>query len=151
MTSPYSIKLKDPRWQKKRLKILERDGWACQLCDDSESTLVVHHRRYLPGTEPWDYPDHLLVTLCEDCHESERSERPECESELLEQLRERFFSSDIHSLMIGFHHLELPRSSDRTAAMLEWVLSSPEIQQELLDRYSLTLKAKHGKFELDRQ
>ena len=37
-------KYKDPRWQKKRLKILERDKWACQLCDGKEKTLHIHHK-----------------------------------------------------------------------------------------------------------
>ena len=41
MPSEYSQKLKDPRWQKKRLQILERDEWNCQICHDNESTLVV--------------------------------------------------------------------------------------------------------------
>jgi 5-methylcytosine-specific restriction endonuclease McrA len=68
----YGLKLKDPRWQKKRLHILERDHWTCQDCLDTESTLEVHHTEYLPNTEPWDYPDELLVTLCEKCHEKYR-------------------------------------------------------------------------------
>jgi hypothetical protein len=36
----YSDKLKDPRWQKKRLEVFERDGWCCQCCGDSESPLL---------------------------------------------------------------------------------------------------------------
>jgi hypothetical protein len=52
----YSQKLKDPRWQKKRLEILERDGWKCMACGDKEKTLHVHHIFYLPGKEPWDIP-----------------------------------------------------------------------------------------------
>lgn len=45
----YSDKLKDPRWQKKRLEILTRDEWTCQICFDTESTLVVHHQKYKAG------------------------------------------------------------------------------------------------------
>jgi hypothetical protein len=62
----YGEKLKDPRWQRKRLGILERDGWSCRICSDSETTLHVHHIEY--GGDPWDVPDNLLVTLCEHCH-----------------------------------------------------------------------------------
>lgn len=62
----YSDKLKDPRWQKRRLKTFERDNWRCQLCGDSETTLNVHHIKY--GKEPWDVPDEYLITLCEHCH-----------------------------------------------------------------------------------
>jgi len=65
----YSEKLKDPRWQKKRLEILQRDEFMCQLCQDTESTLVVHHYKY--SGEPWEAEDIHLITLCESCHESE--------------------------------------------------------------------------------
>jgi len=39
MKVTYAEKLKDPRWQKKRLEIMERDEWTCQWCVDSESPL----------------------------------------------------------------------------------------------------------------
>src|SRR5690349_9251321 len=64
----YSAKLKDPRWQKKRLSILERAGWKCQCCEDDKSTLQVHHLIY-GDCEPWDVPDETLECLCEACHE----------------------------------------------------------------------------------
>ena len=63
----YSEKLKDPRWQKKRLEILNRDEFACQKCGDTETTLHVHHKKYNSG-EPWDIGNDHLTTLCEFCH-----------------------------------------------------------------------------------
>jgi len=63
----YSKKLKDPRWQQKRVEILERDNFTCQLCGDKKTTLIVHHKEY-KKCEPWDYHNDMLVTLCEDCH-----------------------------------------------------------------------------------
>src|SRR6185503_9899629 len=65
----YAEKLKDPRWQKKRLEILERDNWACFICGDKETTLHVHHEEYVKGREPWEAVDYMLTTLCENCHE----------------------------------------------------------------------------------
>lgn len=62
----YKEKLLDPRWQKKRLKILERDDWACQICEATEETLHVHHEEY--HKEPWETPDNKLRTLCAGCH-----------------------------------------------------------------------------------
>lgn len=62
----YSELLKDPRWQKKRLQIMERDGFACKLCGNKEKTLHVHHLAYTK--KPWDADDKELVTLCESCH-----------------------------------------------------------------------------------
>jgi hypothetical protein len=73
--SAYSKKLKDPRWQKKRLQILERDNWKCRHCYDAESTLHVHHLLYAPNAEPWDYDPMFLLTLCETCHQSETDNR----------------------------------------------------------------------------
>lgn len=71
----YSEKLRDPRWQKKRLKILERDGFACVSCESGlqdGKTLHVHHKRY--ANNPWDVADDDLETLCEACH-AETTER----------------------------------------------------------------------------
>lgn len=62
----YSEKLKDPRWQKKRLKVFERDNFSCILCQDKETTLNVHHERYLKN--PWDANLSDLTTLCKYCH-----------------------------------------------------------------------------------
>jgi len=140
----YSKKLRDPRWQKKRLEILERDDWKCQKCFDSESTLAVHHRRYWQDTEPWDYPDELLVTLCENCHEIERSVRADYEHNLLEILRGHFFAEDIHSLAEGFLTMELLHSHEVVASVYGWALSSHEIQRELIDRYFIHLKEKQN-------
>jgi hypothetical protein len=70
MTITYREMLRDPRWQKKRLEIMSRDGFRCRLCGDAETTLNVHHLRYARGAAPWEYPERSLVTVCEPCHES---------------------------------------------------------------------------------
>ena len=62
----YSQKLRDPRWQRKRLEILNRDNFTCRLCNDFQSTLNVHHLKY--SGDPWDADEKHLVTLCEHCH-----------------------------------------------------------------------------------
>lgn len=67
----YSEKLKDPRWQRRRLEILERDGWACTNCEAKDQTLHVHHKRYERGKQPWESDDDDLETLCEWCHTKE--------------------------------------------------------------------------------
>jgi transposase len=67
----YSEKLKDPRWQKKRLEVFERDKFQCQACDSKDKTLHVHHLKY--EGEPWESPMEYLETLCEDCHEARTS------------------------------------------------------------------------------
>ena len=68
----YLEKLNDPRWQQKRLRIMERDNWTCLECADKKNQLQVHHIVYL-NRDPWDYPDYLFQTFCEPCHK-ERQE-----------------------------------------------------------------------------
>lgn len=68
-TKTYYEKLKDPRWQKKRLEILNRSDFSCERCGDKESTLNVHHLRYIKGNDPWDYSGSDLMAMCESCHE----------------------------------------------------------------------------------
>jgi hypothetical protein len=65
----YIEKLKDPRWQRKRLQILERDNWTCRSCGDNQGTLHVHHMLYIKNLDPWDYKDGAYQTLCDYCHE----------------------------------------------------------------------------------
>lgn len=62
----YGQKLRDPRWQMKRLEVLKRDNATCQMCGDKETELHVHHKSY--HGNPWDAPDEELQTLCKHCH-----------------------------------------------------------------------------------
>ena len=79
---PYWQKLQDPRWQKRRLDIMSRDGFKCKECGSGDKKLAVHHSYYKKGVEPWEYPDDALHTVCDDCHE----ERASSERHLLETL-----------------------------------------------------------------
>jgi hypothetical protein len=65
---PYWEKLKDPRWQKKRLELFEAAKWKCQVCECSTKELQVHHKLYLRSTDPWDYEDWAYEVLCKNCH-----------------------------------------------------------------------------------
>jgi len=65
----YADQLRDPRWQKRRLEVLERANWTCERCSDTENTLHVHHGYYERGLAPWEYPHETLYCLCETCHE----------------------------------------------------------------------------------
>jgi 5-methylcytosine-specific restriction endonuclease McrA len=40
----YSEKLTHPKWQRKRLEILNRDGFKCVLCGNEEMQLQIHHK-----------------------------------------------------------------------------------------------------------
>lgn len=66
----YYEKLRDPRWQKMRLQVMERDKFRCVSCGREDVTLNVHHAvPYRKGCEPWEYELDELTTLCEYCHE----------------------------------------------------------------------------------
>lgn len=59
-------------WKAFRNSIIRRDGDRCVKClrspADDGITLQVHHREYLPGRLPWQYPTILCETLCKGCH-----------------------------------------------------------------------------------
>lgn len=67
MTTYYE-KLKSPKWQKKRLEILNDRGFVCESCCDDSQQLHVHHKIYKKGLSPWDYPSYNYAVLCESCH-----------------------------------------------------------------------------------
>lgn len=65
----YSDLLRDPRWQRKRLEVMERADFTCEDCGDTTTTLNVHHTFYAKGRKPWEYELDTLKCLCESCHE----------------------------------------------------------------------------------
>jgi len=67
----YADLLRDPRWQRKRLEILQRDDFTCRKCKAKDKTLHVHHVAYYKGQDPWEYSDDFFLTLCFECHEEE--------------------------------------------------------------------------------
>ena len=70
MSKDWHSLYRDPRWQKKRLEVLERAEWHCENCGDSESELQVHHAYYTGSKKPWEYPINSLQALCVKCHKS---------------------------------------------------------------------------------
>ncbi len=139
--SEYSQKLRDPRWQKQRLRILERDEFTCQHCFDSESTLNVHHKDYVYGKDPWDYPDEWLVTFCETCHQEETESRPAEEKALLKVLRVKGYSaSDLNELLIAFD--QGPDAYDPMPSVLAWMISNRDAWHDYREAYFEHLKQK---------
>ena len=88
----YSEKLRDPRWQRMRLEILQRDSWKCTRCGNTENTLHVHHIKYC-GKDPWDTPVEFLKTLCEFCHSLEESMKSSV-PDLLEMFKKQGWSNE---------------------------------------------------------
>lgn len=130
----YLEKLRDPRWQKKRLEILSRDEWTCQCCFDTTSTLHVHHRRYLPKREPWEYPDGHLVTLCESCHQNETDGMREALFLLEESAALFFLSHDVDTLACALH--ESPRrDAPHFMAVVDYFLKNEDLFDAAAESY----------------
>jgi len=130
---PYSEKLKDPRWQKKRLEIMNRDKWTCQKCGDDETTLNVHHRIYLSNTDPWDYPGELLITLCENCHQYEMQAWPIVSDNLIILLKKYFFAENIQTICEGLEKFQLKHVPEVVASAYQEAFALPEVQITLIE------------------
>lgn len=100
----YAEKLRSPEWQKKRLEILERDGWSCKLCGCKEKTLHVHHRMYERAKMPWEYSDDVFLTLCENCHQQWHQIQSEVDRALCDIWAENF------EKLKNLHRVDLKRA-----------------------------------------
>lgn len=78
----YREKLEDPRWQRLRLEKMAEQDFTCEICNDRDEQLEVHHKKYkdVPDPErsqmhiitrpadPWEYELSELMCLCHTCH-----------------------------------------------------------------------------------
>ena len=153
----YTEKLKDPRWQKKRLEVLSRDQWSCIECGNTKLTLHVHHLKYAKG-EPWDIDSEYLETLCEDCHrlshqkskraqESKHREKPPNNSFLvvkhnhLIEGRYRLTLDEIRLLLLA-----ISKQDSRSSHNGE--MSIDVTAREYSDTYELLLKQAYGQIRV---
>lgn len=67
--SSYRDRLHDVRWLKKKISILERDKHTCLFCDSNGEGSNQLHVRFITREDfdPWDYPDDVYQTICDDC------------------------------------------------------------------------------------
>ncbi len=82
----YQDLLETIEWQDKRDEILQLDNFTCQVCKKSDKPLDVHHTYYNSKYLPWEYPNHSLMSLCRNCHESTH-ERKKAEKYNKERLK----------------------------------------------------------------
>lgn len=80
----YREQLLHPNWQKRRLEMLNQYSFQCGNCGDKESTLHVHHRRYVKGRMVWEYQDMELEVLCEGCHKQHHADQELMQNMLFE-------------------------------------------------------------------
>lgn len=103
--SAYARSRQDPRWQEMRLRVFNRDGWACRCCTRTDLELHAHHSYYEHGREPWDYPLDSIVTYCHNCHEAEHGRSFAGDAAVLQLLRKAGFPllDDRLALAASFH------------------------------------------------
>ena len=131
--SDYLEKLKDPRWQKKRLKILKRDEFQCTNYGDGKNTLHVHHIAYHLNKEPWDIENKLLQTLCKTCHAEETESIKLASRSLIDSLKKSGFTSvSMFSLETLFNNKDRSWGTNEPAfSILKMVIEDDILWEEL--------------------
>lgn len=127
----YAEKLKDPRWQRKRLEIFDRDGFKCIRCGDGLKTLHVHHLQYYG--EPWEAPDAMLSTLCCDCHAGDHA-RVDAERLLISELSRCGFSAiDVYALASSVMWVHAEVGIHGLVPVLAAVMSKPGVYRAAVE------------------
>lgn len=125
--------LLDPRWQKRRLEIMQNAEFRCEICDDETSTLHVHHVVYKKGAAPWEYSGSELQCLCEDCHEQAEESRYKLLTELATYAT--FLSLD--SFVAAINDISFTKSGlHPVEAMTAWLRTArePDLLREAYKR-----------------
>jgi hypothetical protein len=118
----YAEQLKDPRWQKMRLKVFERDDYRCRVCDDSKNTIHAHHTYYDNNSEgPWDYPLESIITLCEQCHEKEHTLLPAVKNNLVRRLKADGFVTSLDLMFLTMFIDDIKKAIDQKGHDKEWM------------------------------
>jgi len=105
MGTPYQSLINRKEWQDRSHSIKTRDNLTCQAfnCSTPNSILQVHHLDYFNHKMPWEYPDDMLITLCEQCHKKEIT-RYKFEEGLFTALKMKgFLACDIYAMTALIH------------------------------------------------
>lgn len=142
----YSDKLKDVRWQKKRLEILEANDFICQRCLMEGKTVHVHHKLYRWDTDPWDYEDDCFVILCEDCHHQETIIRKVSFKRLSETIQKNFYAKGMDDLSAAFDDVQtkVGYSNELIAGAINFWLSDPKLCEMFMQTYFQYLQNKEA-------
>lgn len=114
MAKSYRSQYFDPRWQKKRLEVMEQQGFTCQRCKSTEKTLSVHHNQYIPNRDVWDYKNSQLSVLCQDCHGDLHAE-DDLLNDLISRIPPYSFERKTIAYLIGGYLEKEPMLKDATS------------------------------------
>lgn len=137
----YREKLLDPRWQKRRLEILNRDEFVCQKCFDDKSTLHIHHLYYTADAEPWDAADGQLITLCAECHQAETDSLRGSIDYLVGLIRLcGYMSDDFERIGDAITYFNIPYPAHVKSHLLSKMLGNKDVQDYLVAEYFKNIK-----------
>jgi len=132
----YSDKLKHPKWQKRRLEILNRDNFACTDCKSTDKTLHVHHRYYEKGLDIWDYPDNAFLSLCEDCHKAEEHLLKILEQTIGKQLRRsKFRANQLCSIISTLSSFSFDTPPEEMSSIITCSLENGKLRNKMVANY----------------
>ena len=139
----YQELLTDPRWQKKRLKIFERDSFTCVRCGRQDKTLHAHHKYYIKNRDPWDYKDCVIATLCDPCHKHEHDVSYTNSKALVNAMYDGgFLSDEILLISHSFRDIKHIYHPSNTAAMLSWAIRESEIMEHINELFLIKIGQK---------
>ena len=112
---------------------------------ETEKPLAVHHLRYIPDREPWEYKLWQLVTLCESCHTEEYESMYGAITSLIEQIKDKgFLSNAVSNLAAAFHGLTLRYPPEVVAEAISYIFTNDELFSELMTIYFKSIGNKNG-------
>jgi hypothetical protein len=96
----YKEQYLNPKWQKKRLEILQRDNFKCQMCGSEDRTLHIHHFMYEKGKMIWEYDDSNFISICEQCHDTEHEEKDQLYESFID-LKKSFHKNGLSNTLLN--------------------------------------------------
>jgi len=83
----YAEQLDHPLWKMRKNRVLAANNCCCQHCGRQDAQMQVHHVHYKKGRMAWEYPEEMLMCLCEWCHKRWHEEHGKAQNALAMALK----------------------------------------------------------------
>lgn len=124
----YAKQLKDPRWQKRRLEVMNANNFTCEMCGEKDETLHVHHVNYKKGAKPWEYELRELRCFCETCH-SEVEGNIQAARELCSDVDHNLLNSILWHIRKAYFHCNAIGARDVVRGTFEVALANHKARE----------------------
>lgn len=126
----YAQQIKDPRWQRKRLEVLELHNFQCQKCRSKDEELHVHHPFYKRWAMIWEYDKKELECLCHKCHKDGHEIDEQIKKELAICINKPLILAYIMGLNASNVKKAVPNKSLKDAVDIEKFRSGRKSEEE---------------------